>query len=338
MKKGKSVTIKDIARKFKCSPSTVSRALNNNLSINEHTRKNIQEYAEKMGYQRNAISLSLVNQKTWTIGIIVPNIIGYFFAAVIDGIQSTLEPLGYTLTIFQTKEFVELEVNYIKKLLSIRVDGIFVCVAQETKEFSHFETVIKQGVPLIFFDRSCSFKTHHVTVDQFSGAVMAVEHLVKMGCKRIAHLKGPQGLTIAQQRFEAYLQVLKKHNLPILDELIIPTGFTIWKGVYPVKQLLDLPIPPDAIFAANDQIALAAMHVIKERGLEVPKDIAVVGFDNEPHTAYCYPTITTVAQPTIDMGREAAQIFINQVNAEEEFPIQNINLPAELIIRESSLK
>ncbi len=150
MSKPKIITIKDIARKFNCSPSTVSRALKDHPSINVYTRKHIQEYAQKLGYQPNRVSLSLLNKKTYNVGVIVPNITGYFNAAILDGIQTILEPQGYTVSIFQTKEFYEPEVSYINNLLANRVDGIFVSVSSETKDYSHFQRVMEQEVPLIY--------------------------------------------------------------------------------------------------------------------------------------------------------------------------------------------
>jgi len=339
MNKRRAITIKDIARKFNCSPSTVSRALNNHPSINVYTRKNIQEYAEKLGYQPNKASLSLLNKKTYTVGVIVPNITGYFNAAILDGIQTILEPQGYALNIFQTNEFYEAEVNFIHKLLANRVDGIFVSVASETKDYSHFEKVIQQEIPLIFFDRGCAVEANLVRVDHYSGAVMAVEHLIQMGCRRIAHLKGPEGLSVTQERLTAYYDVLKKHDLPIKEEYILAAGFRTIKGVYPTQKLLALPEPPDGIFAVNDNIAMAAMHVIREHGLRVPDDIAIVGFDDEPHAAYCFPTLSTIAQPTLELGKEAALLFLQQIQTEvEHFTVKEVVLPSQLIIRNSSLK
>lgn len=339
MSKPKIITIKDIARKFNCSPSTVSRALKDHPSINVHTRKHIQEYAQKLGYQPNRISLSLLNKKTYNVGVIVPNITGYFNAAILDGIQTILEPQGYTVSIFQTKEFYEPEVSYINNLLAHRVDGIFVSVSSETKDYSHFERVLAQQVPLILFDRDCEIAAPTVRVDHYSGAVMAVEHLIQMGCRRIAHLKGPEGLSVTEERLAAYLDVLKKHNLAIREEYILSTGFRTFKGAYPTKKLLALPNPPDGIFAVNDNIAMAAMHVIREQGLKVPDDIAVIGFDDEPHAAYCHPTLSTIKQPTVELGKEVAMLFLNQIQGEQQQTLkQEIVLPSELVIRNSSLK
>lgn len=335
----RAVTIKDIAARFHCSPSTVSRALNNHPSINEYTRKHIQEYAEQVGYQKNSVSLSLLNKKTFSVGVIVPYITGFFNASVLDGIQSVLEPLGYTLTILHSKEFFEPEVNIVEKLIANRVDGIFISAASETRDFSHYEKILRANIPLILFDRDCPFPAHKVRVDHFSGAVMATEHLIRMGCKRIAHLKGPEGLSVSEVRLEGYLEALRRNNLPIDESLIRPAGFKAMKGVYPTRQLLELPYPPDGIFAVNDNVAIAAMRVIREKGLKIPDDVAVVGFDNEPHAQFLTPSLTTIEQPSLELGREVAHIFLNHIKPENEpYPAQEIILPTQLIIRESSLK
>lgn len=342
MNSQRPVTIKDIAKKFKCSPSTVSRALNDHHLINEDTRKNIQEYAQKVGYQRNLVSLSLLNKKTASLGVIVPNISSYQESAMIDGLHSVLQPLGYTLNICVTNEQYILETEYVEKLLSNRVEGIFLSVSQETYDaghYEHLENVIKRKVPLIFIDREYEgFETSRVTIDDYFGAFAAIEHLVLGGRKRIAHLKGPNGLTVSEQRFRGYIDCLKKYNLPIDEDLIINTNFRVESSIVPTTRLFDLPNPPDAIFGVNDQVAIGAMKVIREKGLQIPKDVAVVGFDNSPISPYIFPSLTSVARPGRRIGTEASRLFLNYLNAsEDEFGVERIVLPSELIIRESSL-
>ncbi|GAB2577072.1 LacI family DNA-binding transcriptional regulator [Spirosoma areae] len=336
------VTIKDIARKFRCSPSTVSRALNNHYAINEDTRRNIQEYAQKVGYQRNSVSLSLLNKLTGSLGIIVPTISNYYESSVIDGLHSALQPLGYSLTICVTNESSRIEAEYISSLLANRVEGIFLSVSQDTYNSGycdHLEAVLKRRIPLIFIDRDYTgFNTSRVTVDDYHGAYTVVEHLVKMGCQRIAHLKGPNGLTVSEQRFSGYVDCLKRYDLPIREDLIINTNFKIESAIIPTKNLLDAASPPDAIFGVNDEVAIGAMRVINDRGLQIPNDIALVGFDNSPTSAYMYPSLTTVARPGREIGTEAARLFLRQLNTADDFSEEAIILPSSLIIRESSLR
>lgn len=336
------ITIKDIARKFNCSPSTVSRALNNHYSINEDTRKNIQEYAQKAGYQRNSVSLSLLNKLTGSLGIIVPTISNYYEASVIDGLHSALQPLGYSLTICVTNESSRVEAEHMSSLLANRVEGIFLSVSQDTYDSGHcdhLQTVLQRRIPLIFIDRDYTgFNASRVMVDDYHGAYAVVEHLVKMGCQRIAHLKGPNGLTVSEQRFTGYIDCLKRYELPIRGDLIINTNFKIESAIIPTKHLLDLVSPPDAIFGVNDGVAIGAMRVIRDRGLQIPADIALVGFDNSPTSAYMHPSLTTVARPGREVGTEAARLFLRQLNTAGDFPEEAITLPSSLIIRESSLR
>jgi LacI family transcriptional regulator len=337
----KPVTIKDIARKFRCSPSTVSRALNNHPSINEDTRRNLQEYAQKVGYQRNQVSLNLLNTKTASIGVIVPTINNYYESAIIEGIDGILHPLGYTLNICVTNEQYLLESEYVTKLLSNRVEGIFLSVSQETYDsghYEHLENAGKRNLPLIFIDRDYEgFSAGSVTIDDYHGAFAAVEHLIRTGRRRIAHLKGPNGMAVTEQRFRGYTECLTKHGLPVEEKLIINTNFKVESALEPTAQLLQLEQRPDAIFGVNDQVAIGAMKVIREKGWRVPEDIAVVGFDNSPISPYISPSLTSVARPGRQIGEEAARIFLNYINvaSKKEVPV-HIVLPSELIVRDSS--
>lgn len=338
----KIITIKDIARKFKCSPSTVSRALNDNPIINEETRKTIQEYASRMGYQRNTLSLSLLNKSSKTIGIILPNINRFHESSMVDGLQSVLQPMGYLLNICVTNESYELEKEYIERLLANRVDGIFISVSQETfdnKHTLHLEKVIKRNIPLIFIDRKYDdFKTNGIIIDDYQGAFIATEHLIKIGCKRIAHLQGPKGLSVSESRLAGYKDCLIKYNLQIDESLILQTGFEVENAIEPTQKLLSLSNLPDGIFGVNDHVCIGAMHVIQEKGIQIPDQIALVGFDNTPITDYLTPSLTSVARQSREIGLEASKLFLGQIKNPEASQHSNIVLPPSLIIRKSSKK
>ncbi|MBC8152693.1 MAG: LacI family DNA-binding transcriptional regulator, partial [Bacteroidetes bacterium] len=311
-------------------------------SISEDTRKNIQEYAQQSGYQRNSLSLSLLNKKTGALGVIVPTISTYYESAIIEGLYSVLQPLGYIVNICATNENYSLEAEYVTKLLANRVECIFISVSQETYNsghYDHLELVTQRRVPLIFIDRDYEVgKASRVTVDDYHGAYAVVEHLIAMGYTRIAHLKGPNGLTVSEQRFRGYHDCLKRHNLPVDEQLIINTNFKVESAVLPTRHLLGLPSPPDAIFGVNDQVAIGAMRVVKEKGIQVPDEVGLVGFDNAPVSAYMYPSLTTVARPGREIGSEAARLFLSQKNAADEYARETIRLPSTLLIRESSLR
>ncbi len=342
MNSNPNITIKDIARKFKCSPSTVSRALNNNAVISEETRKTIQEYAEKMGYQRNIISLSLLNKSSKTLGVILPNINHFHETSMLEGLQSTFQPLGYLLNICVTNESYELEKNYIERLLANRVDGIFLSISQETFDnghFEHIERVTNRKIPLIYIDRKFEDAiTNGISIDDYDGAFMATQHLIEVGCKRIAHLRGPKGMTVSEYRFNGYRDCLLKHNFLIDESLICTTNFEVESAINPTKYLLDLPQKPDAIFGVNDHVCIGAMSVIRRQNIQIPQQMAIVGFDDSPIAQYFYPPLSSVLRQSRQIGFEASQLFLNQLNTNEVFSPKNIVLPSKLIVRDSSRK
>ena len=326
----KNITIKDIARKYKCSPSTVSRALNDHSSINIDTRKTIQEYALKMGYQRNTISLSLLNKASNTIGVILPNINHFHETAMVEGLQSTFQPLGYLLNICVTNESYELEKQYLNRLLANRVDGIFISISQETFDnqlFDHIQNAIDRSVPIIFIDRKFEAgKSNAVVVDDYQGAYMATQHLIDMSCQQIAHLKGPEGNTVAEMRFNGYMDCLKNNNIEINSQLICHTSFEVEAGIEPTKYLLDLAVKPDAIFGVNDHVCIGAMHVIRERNISIPKQIAIVGFDDSPIAQYFYPPLSSVKRNSHQIGIEASKLFLKTLCKRELNSFQSLNM------------
>jgi LacI family transcriptional regulator len=316
------VTIKDIARELGISPSTVSRALKDHPDISPQTKKAVNELAEKLNYQPNIVALSLRQSKTNTLGVIIPELVHFFFSTVISGIE---------------------DVAY-KALFNSRVDGMLISVSRETNNFEHIEGILAKGVPMVFFDRVYeNANSSTVIVDDLSGAKEATHHLIEQGCKRIAHLEGPPNLGITKQRLEGYLEALREAKMPIHKELIVscPLG-TIEEGKIATEQLLQSSNPPDAIFATNDPAAMGAMQAIKEAGLKIPKDIAVVGFSNWFFSALLDPPLTSVDQPGFEMGQEAAKLLIRQIefkskDNEDPTPETKI-LKTRLIVRESSLK
>jgi LacI family transcriptional regulator len=338
-----NITIKDIARKYKCSPSTVSRALNDHPAINIETRKTIQEYALKMGYQRNNISLSLLNKSSKTIGVILPNINHFHETAMLEGLQTTFQPLGYLLNICITNESHELEKQYLNRVLANRVDGIFISISQKTFDnqlFDHIQYAIDRSVPVIFIDRKFEVsKSNSVVVDDYQGAYLATQHLIDMGCKRIAHLKGPSGMTVSEHRFNGYRDCLQNNNYSYDQSLVCSTNFEVESAIEPTKYLLDLPEMPDAIFGVNDHVCIGAMHVIRERDLKIPHEIAIVGFDDSPIAQYFCPPLSSVLRQSKQIGLEASQLFLNITTKYSTLiQPQNIILTSKLVIRESSQK
>ncbi len=331
-------TIIDIAKELNISKSTVSRALTGHPSVNPETRKAVLELAGKMDYQRNMLALSLVTSRSNTLGIIVPEFLTSFFPQVVIGAQEIASKAGYNVIVSQSNESYETEVANSKVMLANRVDGILVSVTKETRNFDHFNVFQRKGIPIVFFNRVCEeMSVPKVVVDDYEGAFRAVEHLIQTGKKRIAHLAGPDSLLISRKRLNGYLDALRKYNLPVIDELIISYDLTVEKAKIYVKHLLELPQPPDALFAINDPTAIEAMQVIKAKGLTMPQDIAVVGFSNDYASALIEPGLTTVAQPIREIGKTAAQLLLEQMDRDiADWKAMTKVLKTELIIRGSS--
>lgn len=301
----------------------------------------VRELAKKLGYQPNALALSLLYKKTNNIGIIVPEITSYFFSSIICGIQDVLDPDGQHAIISQSNESYETEIKGVETLLSSRVDGFLISSTFNTRDYSHFEKLRQNDIPLVVFDRDCEgLLVDKVLVDDYDGARQAVEHLISQGCKRIAHIAGPQNLSIAEHRKNGYIDTLKKHNLPVDPELIVQSQFfQMEDGIEPARRLMDLKNRPDAIFAVNDGIAIGTLSVLREKRIKVPEEIAVIGFDNDPFSSFSYPSLSTIDQPTYEMGMLAARILLKAINSpQEQRELRQEILKPELIVRDSSLR
>jgi LacI family transcriptional regulator len=338
------VTIKDIARELGISPSTVSRALKDHPDISPDTKKAVNALAEKLNYQPNIVALSLRQSKTNTIGVIIPEIVHFFFSTVISGIEDVAYSAGYNVILAQSNESQTREISDIKALFNSRVDGMLMSVSRETTNFDHIESMLAKGVPIVFFDRVYdTSQASKIIVDDFTGAKEATLHLIEQGCKRIAHIEGPPNLEISRQRLEGYKEALKEHNMPFNQELVAtcPSG-TIEEGKKATEQLLSLKNPPDAIFATNDPAAMGAMQAIKAKGLKMPEDVALVGFSNWFFSSLMDPPLSSVDQPGFEMGQEAAKLLIRQIEKQEkddeDITPETKILKTRLIVRESSLK
>ncbi len=338
MKKSRT-TITDIAKELNISPSTVSRALNNHPAISKKTSESVIELAQKLNYHPNLLALNLLKKRTNTIGVIVPEITSYFFSSIINGIHDLLNPLGVNMIIGQSNESYEEEKSIVRTFTSIMVDGFLISPSSETKNFDHLKVLTDSNIPLVIFDRDCEgIDVDKVFVDEFKGAFQAVEYLIKTGCRRISHIAGPSTLSTSKHRLAAYKKALQAYNLPLNEEYIIEcAGFAPEHGIEPTKQLLLLPDPPDAIFAINDGVAIGSMFVIKEAGIVIPDDISVIGFDDDPHSCYFVPSLSTVSQPTYELGMLSARILIKRINSNNEISKVRVEkLYSELIIRGSS--
>lgn len=338
------VTIKDIARELGISPSTVSRALKDHPDISSKTKEAVNALADKLNYQPNVVALNLRQKKTFTIGVIIPELVHFFFSTVISGIEDVAYQAGYSVILAQSNESYEREKTDIKALFNSRVDGLLMSISRETKTFDHIESIIAKGIPVVFYDRTFNTtQCSNVLVDDYVGAKEAVNHLIDQGYKKIAFLEGSPGLIITADRKRGYEDALREHGLEIKEAFVQEclTG-SLEEGKRATKKLLAMTNPPDAIFTANDPLAVGAMQSIKEAGLKIPQDVGVVGFSNWSYGSLLEPSLTTVDQPGFEMGQEAARLLIRQIeladkNQGDPQPETRV-LKTRLIVRDSSIR
>lgn len=334
----KRATIKDIARILNISISTVSRAMRNAPDVNPETRKAVVALADELHYQPNLIALSLKQKHTHNIGVIVPNL-DYVLSCMIKGIDEVALEAGYTVMVCQSNESYGREIVNTRRLLESLVDGIIVSVSSETKVFDHLKKIQEKEMPMVVFDRvTPHLQAPSVRIDNFEGGKIATEHLLEQGYKNIAILAGPKNLAISNTRLEGYLHALKLNKIKPDPSLIIHCDFNQDYAYMATQELLAMKKRPDAIFTISDRMAIGAMLAIKEKGLNMPNDIGLVGFNNEPITSLVTPGISSVDQPAFEVGKMAAKLFIETMNNESDMSHVEEILKPKLIIRESSLR
>ena len=330
-----NITIKDIARELGISPSTVSRALKDHPDISQATRDAVNELAERWNYRPNPIALSLKSGSSKTIGVIIPDVVHYFFSTVISGIEDVVYRRDYNMILCQSNEMWEHEVKNIKTLLSSRVDGILASVAKTTTDFRHYRSITEKDIPLVFFDRAAEeIDTDSVVIDDETGSYKAVIHLLRTGKKRIVHLAGPPRLAIARNRLNGYLKAMKEYRLTPQDEDIVKCD-DIQSAERIIPALLTRTPRPDAFFAVNDLTAAQTLMIVKRHGLRIPEDISVVGFTNSQIATLTDPGLTSVDQKGFEMGQLAARLLIDRIE-NRRGPVQKKVITSELVIRGSS--
>lgn len=332
------VTIKDIAKELNISPSTVSRALKDHPDISPATKIAVNELAKKHHYTPNAVALSLRFKKTNIIGVVIPEIVHFYFSSVISGIEEEAEAAGYNILITQSGESYEREVKNISTCISSRVDGILVSMGKNTHDYSHFENLIENEIPVVFFDRICpGLKVDRVVVDDYAGAYKAVEHMIRGGCKRIAHLSAPLHLLIARNRLNGYLDALRHNGITPDDRLVIECDDRE-KALKMIPILFTDENRPDGIFAINDLTASGAMSALKKMNLKIPEDVAVCGFSDGLVAEVSDPGMTTVIQHGKEIGHSAARLLIDRIENEgEQKSFITKMIKTTLHVRESTL-
>ncbi|AWW00238.1 LacI family DNA-binding transcriptional regulator [Arcticibacterium luteifluviistationis] len=332
-----AITIKDIAKELNLSTSTVSRAIRGSYEISDATKKRVLDYAEKVNYRPNPIALSLRENKTRSIGIIVPEIANNFFSNAINGAEDIAQKRGYHIMIFQSRESSEREKSCLQHVIARKLDGVLLSLSGSTKDYTFFERLLEDKFPMVFFDRVPEgIKANKVIANNFQGAFEGTEHLIKIGRKRIGHITGPSNLSNSQERLAGYKAALKKHNLPHNDNLVRFIEFDYSTITETVKNLIEEE-NLDALFTAGERLTLSCYEAIKSIDVKIPEEIAMVGFTNINVANLLNPSMTTVSQPAFDLGAEAVNILIDNIEGKKKnMGYKQLELPTFLEIRTSS--
>lgn len=333
------VTIKDIARELQISAATVSRAIRNTCDVSEATRSKVLQKIRELNYRPNLNARGLVNNKSHNLAIILPTITNYYFSTVITGIQQVAYNNGYNIILHVTGESKEREISISRALSLSSIDGMLICVTSASEQCSHLRDILNSGIPIVFFDRIAELEnTSSVTQNDFDGAFMAVEHLIRQGYKKIAHIGGPAGLSLSKERLDGYLAALKKYELTFSADWICHSEFSQLSGKLDTLKLMERKKNrPDAIFAVNDRKAIGAMLALKELGIPIGKAVGVIGFTNDPMSAIISPGLTTVEEPALEVGRQSCELLLKHIS-KRNFQSRKIVLNGKLIVRQSTTR
>jgi len=334
----KYATLKDIANALNISTATVSRALADRWDVNQETKKTVLEEAKRQNYRPNPIAKRLQNKHSKTIGLVVPEFKSSFFPNVISGIQKVVNESGFQLLITQSQESMEEEEKNLKLLESNMVEGILISITREGENDDYYQNIIDSGIPIVFFNRiSSKVIAPKVIIDDYKMAFFATEHLIYNGFKKIYHFSGPDKLNVSKERKKGFIDAMKKHNMPFYPNTITLAGVFGEKGYNAMQSLIIKNDLPDAIFCFNDPTAFGALKAIKESGLRCPENVALVGFSETEIAEMIDPPLTSVEQPTFEMGETAARLLIEKITQTSPPVEETVYLKAKLNIRKSSI-
>jgi LacI family transcriptional regulator, galactose operon repressor len=337
----KRITIKQISKALSVSISTVSKALNDSYEISDETKKKIQEYAKEHKYKPNTLALSLQNKKTKTIGILLPNILTYYFARVLRGIEKIATEKGYNIITCITNESYQKEVNTIEMLSNGAIDGFIACLSVETlklKNFDHFQNILEEGTPIVLYDRvHKSILCDKVVTDNVKSAYKATRFLMRSECKNIALISTTEGLNISKFRVKGYLKALTKYGVKPNENIIIcQENEKHLKNR--INEMLDTNVV-DGIFTIDEVSGAIATQVLNNRNVKIPEDIAIIGFTNGILSRYSTPPLTSVNRFAHTTGEVAARRLIEKIEEKIDFEdIKTEIIRTELVERDSTKK
>ena len=335
--KQRRTSLKDLADKLGVSIATVSRALRNSHEVGEEMTQKVKQLAKELNYRPNPFAQSLRKEAPRVIGVIVPNLVTHYYAAVLDGIEDYASKLGYSVISANSHEDHEREAQALDNFLNMHVEGIIACLAQDTTDYSHFEQLHKMGVPLVFFARCCLEDMFSQVVGNGDVAAQeATQHMIETGSRRVAFIGGPNHLDMVRRRKHGYLEALRENRIPIDRDLVVCDKIDFDVARNATLRLLVGENPPDAILAFNDIITYAAFDAIKSKGLRIPEDVAIIGFTDGDTAAFVTPRLTAIMDQAHVQGTKACQLLMKSINGDEK--IYKEVVPMILKIRESSEK
>lgn len=336
----KEVTIYDIAKRLNVSPATVSRGIKDHPSISKKTKKKIFDMAKELGYRSNHFARSLRQSHTHTIGVLVHELNSNFITSVLYGIEKVATEAGYDLIIAHSSENVTKEEANARNLFHKRVDGLIASLSFDTTDLSHFQPFVDKGIPLIFFDRvEQNGQSPVVIIDNAKCGYIATSHLIEQGCKRIVHVTSSLQRNVYSERFKGYKDALFDSGIEFDESLLLINDLSEKAGIESAMQILKMDPLPDGLFITNDFVAAVCMRTLKEHGVSIPDDIAVVGFNNDAISKLIDPALTTINYPGRDIGETAARNLVNHLKGISNIHQTNtIIIRSELIVRKSSLR
>src|SRR5260221_3470981 len=339
--KSKNNSIQDIADALALSPATISRVLNNHPHVHENTRSKVMKLVQRVGYKRNTMASGLRTNKTNTIGMIVPRISMYVHAEIITTIQNGLHTHGYNLIVCQSNDSIEMEKELAETLYASRADAVIVACSLYTTNFDHFDILTQNNIPVIFYDRvpTKPYPARIVKGDDSRGGYLAASHLIELGCKRLAYISGPMSCNLYIDRYAGFKMAMDQHAIPLIKDNIFSHELSAGNARKAMHHLFDKKPYPDAILATNDVSALEALSFAKEIGIQVPGELKIVGYSNDPRSAIVSPSITTIEQFPAQIGKAVAEEVLRILkNGVEEIAVDAapIITPVQLIRRMST--
>ena len=329
--------MKDLAQELGVSIATVSRALRSSPEIGQDMQMKVKELAKRLNYRPNPFAQSLRKEAPRVIGVVVPNLVTHYYAAVLDGIEDEARKEGYSVISANTHEDTDTEIRAIDNFISLHVEGIIACLSQNTTDYSHFEEIANMGIPLVFFGRTClTDRFSSVTANGDEAAFQATQHLIDTGSRRIAFIGGPNHLDMVKRRKHGYLEALRENRIPIDRDLVACEKIDYQWAMDATTRLLQQENRPDAILAFNDIITFAAFTAIKQQGLRIPEDVALIGFTDDVHAQYVTPRMSAIEDQSHLMGQTACQLLLKNIG--DDSKIYRKIVPQKLVIRDTSAR